>query len=53
MRLQVKHQSEWALQSSKALFIVSGDTVRNVARDAPELVVMGVRHILRNVGTAK
>jgi pimeloyl-ACP methyl ester carboxylesterase len=53
MRLQVKHQSEWALQSSRALFIVSGDTGHNVAKDAPELVLMGVRHVLRNVAVTK
>jgi pimeloyl-ACP methyl ester carboxylesterase len=53
MRLQVKHQSEWALQSSKGLFIVSGETGHDVARGAPELVLMGVRHVLRNVVPAQ
>jgi pimeloyl-ACP methyl ester carboxylesterase len=53
MRLQVKHQSEWALQSSNGLFIVSGETGHDVARGAPELVLMGVRHVLGNVVTAK
>jgi pimeloyl-ACP methyl ester carboxylesterase len=53
MRLEVKHQSEWALQSSNGLFIVSGDTGHNVAKDAPELVLMAVRHVLRNIAPAK
>lgn len=53
LRLQVKHQSEWALQSSKGLFIVSGDTGHNVAKDAPDLVLLAVRHVLRNVPAAK
>jgi pimeloyl-ACP methyl ester carboxylesterase len=48
MRLQIKHQSEWALQSSKALLIVSGDSGHNVQKDAPELVLLAVRHVLRN-----
>jgi len=53
MRLQVKHQSEWALQSSKGMFIVSGDTGHNVAKDAPELVLLAIRHVLRNVPPTK
>jgi hypothetical protein len=53
MRLQIKHQSEWALQSSKGLFIVSGETGHNVAKDAPELGLLAVRHVLRSVPAAK
>jgi hypothetical protein len=53
MRLHVKHQAEWALQSSNGLFIVSGDTRQNVAKDAPELVLLAVRHVLRNVAVTK
>jgi hypothetical protein len=49
MRLQIKHQSEWAMQSSKGLFIVSGESGHNVQKDAPELVLLAVRHVLGNV----
>jgi len=45
MRLEVKHESEWALKSSNGLFIVSGDTGHNVQKDQPELVLMAVRHV--------
>jgi hypothetical protein len=49
MRLQIKHQSERALQSSKALFILTGESGHNVQEDAPELLLLAVRHVLRNV----
>ena len=49
MRLEIKHQAEWALQSSNGLLIASGDTGHNVPRDAPELVLLAVRHVLRNI----
>jgi pimeloyl-ACP methyl ester carboxylesterase len=51
MRLGVQHQSEWALQSSNGLFIVSGDTGHFVQKDAPELVLLAVRHVLKNMPT--
>ena len=47
MRLQIKHQSEWALLSSKGLIIVSGNTGHNVMRDDPALVIQAVKHVLR------
>lgn len=51
MRLEISHQSEWALQSSKGLFIVSGGTGHFVQKDAPELVLLAVRHVLQNIPT--
>lgn len=49
MRLQIRHQSEWALESSNGLFIVSGDTRHAVAKDDPELVLLAVRHVLSSI----
>ena len=46
MRLQVKHQSDWALASSNGLLIVSGAVGHNVAKADPSLVVQAVRHVL-------
>jgi len=49
MQLQIRHQSQWALQSSNGLLIVSGDTKHRVQDDAPELVIAGLKHVLSNV----
>ena len=46
MRLQVKHQANWALESSNGLLIVSGAVGHNVAKADPSLVVQAVRHVL-------
>jgi hypothetical protein len=51
MRLEIKHQSEWALQSSNGLLIVSGATGHVVQKDAPDLVLLAVRHVLQNIPT--
>jgi pimeloyl-ACP methyl ester carboxylesterase len=48
MQLQIRHQSQWALESSNGLVIVSGDTGHRVQDDAPELVIAGLRHVLSN-----
>ena len=46
MRLQIKHQASWALDSSNGLLIVSGAVGHNVAKADPGLVVQAVRHVL-------
>ena len=48
MRLQIKHQSDWALASSNGLLIVSGAVGHNVAKADPSLVVQAVRHVLNH-----
>jgi len=48
MRLQIKHQSEWVLNSSNGLLIVSGAIKHDVASDDPLLVVQAVRHVLNH-----
>lgn len=48
VRLQIKHQSEWALTSSKGLLVVSGAVGHNIQRDDPALVMQAVSHVLNN-----
>jgi pimeloyl-ACP methyl ester carboxylesterase len=47
MRLQIKHQAEWALDSTNGLLIVSGAVRHNVAKDDPALVAQAVAHVLK------
>jgi pimeloyl-ACP methyl ester carboxylesterase len=46
MRLQIKHQSEWALKSVNGLLLMSGRVGHFVQRDDPNLVVQAVKHVL-------
>jgi pimeloyl-ACP methyl ester carboxylesterase len=46
VRLQIKHQSEWALASPDSLFVTAGHTGHQVHRDDPGLVVQLVKHVL-------
>jgi len=48
MRLQIKHQANWALDSSNGLLIVSGAVGHNVAKADPALVAQAVRHVLNH-----
>jgi pimeloyl-ACP methyl ester carboxylesterase len=48
MRLQIKHQANWALDSSNGFLIVSGAVGHNVAKADPALVVQAVRHVLNH-----
>lgn len=48
MRLQIKHQANWALESSNGLLIVSGAVGHNVAKADPALVAQAVRHVLNH-----
>jgi hypothetical protein len=45
VRLQIKHQTEWTLQSPDSIFTVAGHTGHQVHRDDPALVVSLVRHV--------
>jgi pimeloyl-ACP methyl ester carboxylesterase len=45
VRLQIRHQSEWALLSPDSLFVTAGHTGHQVHRDDPALVVSLVRHV--------
>jgi pimeloyl-ACP methyl ester carboxylesterase len=53
VRLQIKHQSEWALASPDSLFVTAGHTGHQVHRDDPGLVVQLVRHVLARAATRK
>ena len=53
MRLQIKHQSEWALTSSSGLLLVSGRVGHDVMKDDPALLVQAVNHVLQAAPTAK
>jgi len=46
MRLQIKKQADWALNSANGLLIVSGGVRHNIAKDDPSLVAQAVRHVL-------
>lgn len=48
VRLQITHQTEWALTSPKGLFIAAGHVGHMVHRDDPALVVRLVEHVLHN-----
>jgi pimeloyl-ACP methyl ester carboxylesterase len=48
VRLQIKHQADWALNSANGLLIVSGAVGHNIAKSDPSLVVQAVRHVLNN-----
>jgi pimeloyl-ACP methyl ester carboxylesterase len=46
LRLQMSKQSDWALASSKGLFITAGHVGHNVHRDDPGLVMLLIEHVL-------
>jgi hypothetical protein len=46
MRLQITHQSDWALKSVNGLVLVSGRVGHLVQRDDPALVLQAVKHVL-------
>jgi pimeloyl-ACP methyl ester carboxylesterase len=48
VRLQMKHQAEWALASPKGLFIAADHVGHMVHRDDPALVVRMIEHVLQN-----
>jgi hypothetical protein len=48
VRLQIKHQAEWALTSPKGLFIAASHVGHMVHRDDPSLVVRLIEHVLQN-----
>jgi pimeloyl-ACP methyl ester carboxylesterase len=48
-RLQIRHQSEWALSSPAGLLLVSAESGHQVMTDVPALVVEAVKHVLVHV----
>ncbi len=48
VRLQMKHQAEWALTSPKGLFVAADHVGHMVHRDDPGLVVRLIEHVLQN-----
>jgi pimeloyl-ACP methyl ester carboxylesterase len=48
VRLQIKRQQEWALTSSKGLFVLASHTGHQVHRDDPALVVSMIKHVLQH-----
>jgi pimeloyl-ACP methyl ester carboxylesterase len=49
VRLQIKHQTEWALTSPNGIFIVADHVGHMVHRDDPTLVARLVEHVLKHV----
>jgi pimeloyl-ACP methyl ester carboxylesterase len=45
VRLQMKHQSQWALGSPNSLFVLAGHTGHQVHRDDPPLVLRLIQHV--------
>lgn len=48
VRLQIKHQSEWALGSVNSLFVLAGHTGHQVHRDDPALVIKLISHVIQH-----
>jgi pimeloyl-ACP methyl ester carboxylesterase len=48
-RLQIRHQSDWALSSPAGLLLVSSDAGHQVMKDAPALVLQAIRHVVDHV----
>ena len=53
VRLQMKHQSEWALGSPNSLFVLAGHTGHQVHRDDPALVLRLIGHVYERAISAK
>jgi pimeloyl-ACP methyl ester carboxylesterase len=53
VRLQMKHQSEWALGSPNSLFVLAGHTGHQVHRDDPALVVRLIAHVYERSALVK
>lgn len=53
VRLQIKHQSEWALGSPNSLFVLAGHTGHQVHRDDASLVVRLIDHVYQRAIAAK
>lgn len=48
LRLHIRRQSDWALTSSKGLFITAGHVGHHVHRDDPALVMYLIEHVLKH-----
>jgi pimeloyl-ACP methyl ester carboxylesterase len=48
VRLQIKHQTEWAVTSPKGVFVAASHVGHMVHRDDPALVVRLTEHVLKN-----
>jgi len=46
LRLQIKHQQEWALSSPQGLMVVARHVGHYVHQDDPALAVQVIRHVL-------
>lgn len=53
LRLQIKHQSEWALTAPKGLLIVADHVGHAVHNDDPALVVRAVKHVVEHAAVAR
>jgi pimeloyl-ACP methyl ester carboxylesterase len=53
VRLQMKHQSEWAVGSPNSLFVLAGHTGHQVHRDDPQLVVRLIDHVYTRAAAAR
>ncbi|HEX8031522.1 MAG TPA: alpha/beta hydrolase [Vicinamibacterales bacterium] len=45
VRLQIRHQSEWALSTPDSVFTIAGHTGHQVHRDDPRMVVNLIQHV--------
>ena len=48
VRLQIKHQAEWAMSSPKGMFVAASHVGHMVHRDDPGLVVRLLEHLAKN-----
>ena len=51
LRIQIRHQQDWALSSPQGLFAVTKRGGHNVHHDNPDLSVAAIRHVLATIAT--
>jgi pimeloyl-ACP methyl ester carboxylesterase len=49
LRIQIRHQQDWALSSPQGLFAVTKRGGHNVHHDNPDLTVAAIRHVLATI----
>jgi pimeloyl-ACP methyl ester carboxylesterase len=49
LRVQIRHEQEWALSSPQGLFVVTRRGGHNVHQDNPELTVSAIQHVLASI----
>jgi hypothetical protein len=51
VRLQIKHQAEWAIGSPRGMLVVASHVGHMVHRDDPDLVMRLLEHVAKSTAT--